>query len=186
MVSTRSHPKDFPEPDLSPSKQTPTRSRKGRWAHTPSNLTLLWLWISIPLVIWDTIYVLFRPHTMPGGWLHRPIYIPYDLYGRIDYVYGWKAFNEHNGFTAAQGTLNVVETLLYIYYLYIVYAYGRPSTVPGRGAPKPATAGILGESRYVDGKMAGVACLVAYSSAIMTVSKTALYCKGTLVCKRKS
>jgi hypothetical protein len=96
-------------------------------------------------------------------------------------VYGWKAFNDHNGFTAAQATMNVIETLMYIYYLYILYAYGRQSTVPGRGAPKPATAGVLGEARYIDGKMAGVAVMVAFTAAIMTVSKTTLYCT-TIFC----
>jgi hypothetical protein len=113
---------------------------------------------------------------MPGGWAHKPLWMPYDLYGRVDYVYGWKAYNDHNGFTAAQGIMNVVETTMYIYYLYILYAYGRSSTAPGRGAPKPATAGVLGEARYLDGKMAGVAVMVAFTAAVMTVSKTLLYC----------
>jgi hypothetical protein len=117
---------------------------------------------------------------MPGGSLHWPLYVPYELYGRVDYIYGWKAFNEHNGFTSAQGMLNIIESLMYMYYLYILYAYGKPSAKQGRGAPKPSTAGFLGQQRVVDGKMAGVAVLVAYSAALMTVSKTVLYCTFTL------
>ena len=177
MVSTRGHPEEFPEPDLTPSRSTPSRVRKGKWAHTPSNLTLIWLFISLPLVAWDTGYVMLRPHSMPGGKLHWPLWAPYDLYGKVDYIYGWKAYNEHNGFTAAQGLLNIVETAMYLYYLYIFYVYGRQSTARGRGAPKPAYVGFLGQQRYVDGRMGALAVLVGYSAAVMTVSKTVLYCE---------
>jgi hypothetical protein len=113
---------------------------------------------------------------MPGGWLHKPIWSPYELYGKVDYIYGWKAYKEHNGFTAAQGLLNLIESLVYIYYLYILYTYGKPSPAPGRGAPRPSKVGFLGEQRYLTGKMAGVAVLVLYSGAMMTLSKTVLYC----------
>lgn len=179
MVGTRGHPEYFSEVDASPSKQTPTRGRKAKWAHTPSNLTLIWIIVSLPLVAWDTGYVMLRPHSMPGGWAHSPIWKPYDLYGKIDYIYGWKAFNENNGFTAAQGFMNIVESLFYIYYVYILYKYGKPSPAPGRGAPKPFTIGFLGEGKYLGGKMAGVAVLVLFSGALMTLSKTILYGKAS-------
>lgn len=175
MVSTRGHPKEFPEPDLTPSRSTPSRARKGKWAHTPSNLAIIWLFISLPLVTWDAGYVMFRPHTMPGGKLHWPIYVPYDLYGRIDYIYGWKAFNERNGFTAAQTMLNLIETAMYTFYMYILFAHGKQSSKHGRGAPRPALAGFLGQQRAVEGKMGALAVLVGYSAAVMTVSKTLLY-----------
>ncbi|EPE36736.1 hypothetical protein GLAREA_08899 [Glarea lozoyensis ATCC 20868] len=173
MVSTRSHPSEFPETSpLSPAKP---RSRKGKWAHTPSNLTLLWLFISLPLVIWDTGYVMLRPYSMPGGILHWPLWKPYDLYGRVDYVYGWKAYNEHNGFTGAQGFLNIVETAMYGFYLYVLFVYGRQSAAKGRGAPGPKSVGWFGEQRYVDGEKGALAVLVGFSAAVMTVSKTVLY-----------
>src|SRR5690242_12203083 len=99
MVSTRSHPDQFPPPDLSPSKSsspaTPSSRRgfpnggdvfrdSGRsstFAHAPTNLTLLWLIVSLPLVAWDTGYILLRPHSMPGGKFHWPLWVPYELYG---------------------------------------------------------------------------------------------------------
>lgn len=180
MVSTRSHPKEFPEPDTTPTKSALSRGRRSTWAHTPSNATLIWLAISLPLVIWDAGYVILRPHSMPGGSLHWPIWSPYELYGQIDHIYGWKAWNAHNGFTAAQTALNVVETSMYFYYLYVLYAHGKPSAAPGRGAPKPAKVGFLGEQRYVDGQKGALAVLVAFSAAVMTVSKTVLYCKCVL------
>jgi hypothetical protein len=167
MVSTRGHPQEFPEPDLTPTKSTPSRARKGKWAHTPSNLAIIWLLVSLPLVAWDTGYVMLRPHSMPGGSLHWPLWVPYDLYGKTDYIYGWKAFESHNGFTAAQGFLNIIESLMYIYYLYILFAFGRQSKAQGRGAPKPSTIGFLGQQRYVDGQRGALAVLVAYSAAVM-------------------
>jgi hypothetical protein len=181
MVSTRGHPKAFPEPDLTPYRSstpskslTPSRARKGKWAHTPSTLTLIWLLISLPLVAWDTGYVMLRPHSMPGGKLQWPLWVPYELYVEMDYVYGWKAFNEHNGFTAAQALLNIVESLMYVYYLYIVYALGQKATA-GRGA-KAAGGGFLAQ-RFVEGQTGALAALVVFSAAVMTLSKTVLYCK---------
>lgn len=152
MVSTRHHPRQFPEPDLPPSRtSTPTktsptksgskstsrsnagsapespvldnespttsviktpkpRARKSSSSaltltghtHTPPLPLLAWLVLSLPLVAWDTLYVLLRPHTMPGGKFHSPFWTPYALYGTVDYMYGWPAWNNHNGFTAAK------------------------------------------------------------------------------------
>jgi hypothetical protein len=187
MVSTRGHPKDFPEPDLTPSKSTPsktsTRARSnGKWAHTPSNLTIIWLFISLPLVAWDTGYVMLRPHSMPGGSLHWPLWVPYDLYGKVDYIYGWKAFNDLNGFTAAQGLLNIVESAMYVYYLYILFTDRKQVAAKGRGAPKPSVVGLLGEQRRVEGVKGALASMVGFSAAVMTVSKTVLYCEFPHVC----
>lgn len=114
---------------------------------------------------------------MPGGAVHWPIWAPYDLYGTVDYIYGWKAFNETNGFTAAQGFMNIVESLMYLYYLYVVLVFGRASPARGRGAPKPKIAGFLGEQRYVDGSKGALAVVVGFSAAVMTFSKTVLYCE---------
>jgi len=119
----------------------------------------LWLFISLPLVIWDAFYVLLRPHTMPGGSLSWPIYSPYALYGTIDYTYGEKAWNDHNGFTAAQTALNVFETAGYLGYLWVVWQYGE------------------GEKRVLRGGWGGVACLTGFALSVMTVSKTVLYCE---------
>ncbi|KAI0841619.1 hypothetical protein F5Y06DRAFT_194904 [Hypoxylon sp. FL0890] len=132
------------------------------WAHAPSKLTLLWFAVSLPLVIWDTGYVLLRPLTMEGGSLHWPLYTPYKLYGEVDHVYGWKAFRARNGFTAAQGTLNLVETAMYCVYLWLYYNAG--ASVKGRAT-----------TRVLSGRPAAVAVLMAFSAAVMTLSKTVLY-----------
>jgi hypothetical protein len=94
---------------------------------------------------------------MEGGALHWPLYVPYKLYGEIDHIYGWKAFNAGNGFTSAQGTLNVVESLLYLAYLYL-WSKGRASDGSFRG------------------RVGGLALLLGWAAAVMTLSKTVLYC----------
>ncbi|KAI4724396.1 hypothetical protein E4T49_07857 [Aureobasidium sp. EXF-10728] len=187
MVSTRSHPQDFLSQRLDDSQvnSSPTtlqsaiqqeeHGQKG-WSHTPSLLTLTWLAISLPLVIWDTFYVFLRPHSMPGGKYQKPLWVPYELYGQVDHVYGWPAYNSGNGFTAAQSGVNIVECVGYIYYLYLVYTYGRTEkNVQGTGAPNKQHVGKLAQSRTVYGKVAGQAVVLLYGVALMTLSKTVLY-----------
>ncbi len=96
---------------------------------------------------------------MPDGSLHAPIFTPYALYGQVDYIYGEKALKEHNGFTAAQASLNIVESAGYVGYLWVVWKYGE------------------GEKRVLGGGWGGVACLVGFALSVMTVSKTVLYCE---------
>jgi hypothetical protein len=204
MVSTRGHPKAFPPPDLSPSKPqaSPTkrstrqtsstldldsgeelspmavapRANTGRprgrsastWSHVPSTATLLWLFISLPLVLWDTGYVLGRPHTMPNGKYHAPLYKPYALYASVDYLYGFPAVEKNQGFTGAQGALNLIETALYAVYLYFVYAHGMVLKAESKA---------LFQKRRLVGKEAGLAVLIGFAAAIMTLSKTVLYCE---------
>ncbi|PFH56979.1 hypothetical protein XA68_15678 [Ophiocordyceps unilateralis] len=145
-------------PPIKVAKRSKRSSRRvasaAGWTHTPSRATLFWMAVSLPLVAWDTVYVLGRPHTMEGGALHWPLWVPYKLYGEVDHIYGWKAFNARNGFTAAQGLLNLVETAMYLFYLGIFV-----------GSP----------SRRLTGRPAAVAVLVGFSAAVMTLSKTLLY-----------
>ncbi|PHH80746.1 hypothetical protein CDD82_1537 [Ophiocordyceps australis] len=126
------------------------------WQHRPTRATLAWLAISLPLVAWDTGYVLLRPHSMAGGWLHWPLWVPYTLYGEVDHVYGWKAWEARNGFTGAQAFLNLVETVLYLGYLWLALRVVQDG---GKGS----------------GRMAGLAVLLGFSAAVMTLSKTVLY-----------
>lgn len=185
MVTTRSARKGTSSSSPSSTRSTPappnstttSRSRRSNnskaqlWAHTPSRATLLWLAVSLPLVVWDSLYVLLRPWTMEGGPLHWPLWVPYKLYGEVDHVYGWKAFRARNGFTAAQGSLNVVETALYLGYLGIYFASARSGGAgQGHGVKKALT-----------GRPAAVAVLLAFSSAVMTLSKTVLYCKPLIL-----
>lgn len=100
---------------------------------------------------------------MPGGKFHSPFWTPYALYGTVDYMYGWPAWNNHNGFTAAQGTLNVLESVMYCWYLYVV----------GSQVVDWSYEGI--SQLEVRGKGVNLAVLIGFSGAVMTVSKTLLY-----------
>ena len=169
MVSTRSASRSGTPASsftVSTPKNTvvgPGRPRKA-YVHTPSLVSLAWLLISLPLVAWDVGYVFGRPHTMPGGWAHKPVWQPYELYGRIDHIYGQKAWESGNGFTGAQSFMNLVETFLYIAYLLMWRANG---TVDPRH----------GGRRVLKGMLAGRAMLLCFAAAVMTLSKTVLYCK---------
>lgn len=136
---------------------------------------MLWLVFSIPLVIWDTGYVLLRPHSMPGGALHK-VWAPYALYGAVDYIYGWPAYKGRNGFTSAQASLNVVETLCYLFYLRVVWTHGK--SIGARGnlvAPRRGVSWFLFDEKHVDGRLGTIALLVVFSASVMTLSKTILY-----------
>lgn len=138
------------------------RAAQKKWTHTPTPLTLLWLFISLPLVIWDTSYVLLRPHSMIGGDLHSPVFIPYALYSTVDYVYGFPAYNGRDGFTGAQSSLNIVETLGYLVYLAIVWKVG-------------TSQGLNGLQRRIEGRWGASAALLGFAISVMTLSKTTLY-----------
>ncbi len=97
---------------------------------------------------------------MEGGSLHW-LWAPYKLYGSVDLVYGWKAYNGHNGFTAAQAFLNILETLAYLYYAYVF-----------AGAASARAANMT-----VGGRRGALGLLVGFSAALMTLSKTVLYCE---------
>lgn len=186
MVSTRSHPRQFPPPQLTPSA-SPTksnalttsskssRSARGKgaaWAHQPPFLATLWLFVSLPLVIWDTGYMLGRPHTMTGGAFHKPIWSPYTLYATVDYIYGFPALEERNGFSGAQSAMNVVETVGYLVYLVALFRLTEQ--------PHSGQVGLLEriQTLRVPGRAGGALVLLALCTSVMTLSKTVLYCKS--------
>ncbi|KAF1980971.1 hypothetical protein K402DRAFT_253505 [Aulographum hederae CBS 113979] len=138
----------------------PSSSISG-WSHTPSPMTLIWLSISLPLVLWDTGYVLLRPHSMLGGTLHAPIWSPYAYYGTVDYQYGLPAWTSKDGFTGAQGWMNAVETSGYLVYLWMWWTMGERQESQ--------------LTRRLEGRAGGLAVIIGLSMSIMTLSKTVLY-----------
>lgn len=104
---------------------------------------------------------------MPGGSLHWPLWTPYELYGRVDHVYGFKAWDAGSGFTGAQGLMNLIETVLYAVYWGLWVRYGRLEGGGGDGLAK----------RRVGGRAGGLAVVVGFGAAVMTLSKTVLYCE---------
>ncbi|KAJ7097615.1 hypothetical protein C8R44DRAFT_949142 [Mycena epipterygia] len=104
----------------------------------------LWFLLTVPVILWDVGYCFMRPRSMEGGDLHW-IWAPYSIYQNVR-VYGVEALKRGDGFTNAQSLLNVVETLLNIFYLYTAHVTAWP--------PAP---------------------LVGFTAAAMTLSKTVLY-----------
>jgi hypothetical protein len=80
-------------------------------------------------------------------------------------MYGFPAWNNKVGFTAAQGALNLLESVIYCFYMYVV----------GKEIVDWSYAGI--KTLEVRGKAVSLAVLLCFSGAVMTVSKTLLYCK---------
>jgi hypothetical protein len=158
----------------SPKHQNPSStvtvsgSRAVGYKHKLDQVIIYWLIVSLPLVLWDSAYVFGRPYTMPGGKLDILLWKPYGIYGNVDFIYGFPAWNAHNGFTAAQSLLNIIETAFYLWYLYII---GRQSFSSDAGTPR---------LEYVSGKGVRSAVLLCFSAAVMTVSKTVLYCEWAL------
>lgn len=118
---------------------------------------------------------------MPGGWLHSPIFKPYALYGQVDHVYGFPEYEKGDGFGSAQGAVNALETVGYATYLYLVAAYGTQEGVKGRGAPRVGGGmGMLQDlsrARSVRGQVGAFAVVLGFATAMVTFSKTLLYCK---------
>lgn len=169
-TTTNNNNKSATPSTTSTSTSTTTNTPTG-WTHTPTILTLAWLAISLPLVAWDTGYVLGRPATMPGGWAHWPLWSPYALYGEVDHVYGFKQWNAGNGFTAAQASLNVVETIMYLVYFTI---WSRAAPAPANNNNNQVTA-ARPRRKSIAGRAAAWAVVFAFSAAVMTLSKTVLY-----------
>jgi len=162
---------DEESPTTTAAKTLTLRTRKSKsstptldgYTHTPSLPLLAWLIVSLPIVAWDTLYVQLRPHTMPGGKLHSPVWTPYALYGATDHIYGWPAWNDRNGFSAAQSAMNVPESAFYCWYLYVV----------GRQVVDWSYNGI--GQLEVKGEGVNLAVLLGFSGAVMTLSKSLLY-----------
>lgn len=222
MVSTRNHPTPLPAPSLAasqnptstPSKPPPNsttrRRRTGgasssssrnkssssalpkKWVYRPHAPTILWLLFSLPLVIWDTVYIFLRPHTFPGGALYYPLYVGYKLYGSVDLVYSVGAYEAGMGFTAAQGAVNALETIGYLGYLAVIVAFGGKGGADleesdddeeeeGEGWAGVVVRKLGFSGTAVGGGWGGVACLCGFAVCVMTVSKTVLYCKSNHV-----
>ena len=125
-------------------------------------------------MVWDTIYIMGRPHTFTGGAIAWPLYVPYELYGRVDPVYSIEAYYSGLGWTGAQGLGNIFETLAYVAYAYIVIVYGRDE---GRAEGILGSLGAIGRRRRVDGFWGAVASLVGYTTFMVTITKSVLYCE---------
>jgi uncharacterized membrane protein (DUF106 family) len=70
--------------------------------------------------------------------------------------------------------MNLVESVLYIFYLWIVFKYGKSRV---KGSQSNMAMWWVKDEKTVPGMTGALGLLVAYSAALMTVAKTILYCK---------
>jgi hypothetical protein len=119
---------------------------------------------------------------MEGGKLQWPIWKPYEIYAKIDHVYGWPGWNNHDGFGGAQGALNAVEVVLYGLYLAIVYNHS-VAAPGGRGVQVgQGVKGLFAGGRRIEGRTGNKALIIGFTAAVMTLSKTVLYCECISQC----
>jgi len=85
----------------------------------------VWLFISNFVVTWDALYIFFRPRSLIGGDLHW-IWKPYGLYESVDLAYSTEHFLKHDGFPAAQATMNIIEIIINWAYLYLCHVSPSP------------------------------------------------------------
>lgn len=145
------------------------------WCHSVSNITVAWLSVSMPLVFWDTLYILLRPHTMKGGALQWPLWKPYEIYAAIDHVYGQPGWDNKDGFGGAQGVLNAVELVLYGLYALVVYHHSLPAPAGTGIQARKGVGAWLSGGRKLRGPSGNRALLLGFAAAVMTLSKTVLY-----------
>nr|CDI52599.1 related to Adiponectin receptor 1 [Melanopsichium pennsylvanicum 4] len=124
--------------------------------HRPRTLVSAWLFLSSFVVAWDVGYILLRPRSMFGGDLHW-LWSPYSLYMNVDYIYGLPSWDTKDGFPAAQSLMNVGESIINLFYIYLVHVKATQASL--------AVAPIWG--------------LIA---VIMTLSKTILYVLNDYCC----
>ena len=70
--------------------------------------------------------------------------------------------------------MNALETGMYLVYAWGVLTQGKREVVEGKGVEGAAGKGAQG------GRRAAKVLLVGFAAAVMTVSKTVLYCKSSL------
>jgi len=132
------------------------------WTHIPRLPVLIWcLWI-FPFTVWDTLYLLLRPHSLPGGKWNEPYFgSTFNTWASVDQIYGAKGWREKDGWVLAQSAMNTLEAGLCVIYVWMVSSYGIGSFW----------------AKTMGRRAGGRACLVGFAAGIVTWVKTAMYCK---------
>lgn len=81
------------------------------------------------------------------------------------------------GFTAAQASLNVAETIMYLYYMSVIFRNG--SGADRFFSCQDLNGFFIGEShKSIHGPGVASGVLVLFSAAVLTLGKTLLYCES--------
>ena len=119
-----------------------------------------------------------RPASFKGGRLAW-IWPGYAWQETIDLTYSWKAYRARLPWAATQSLMNYVEAAGYIAYLGLLVLYAKERPVKGRARRDVPVWEKLWNGYTVGGEMGGIAVLLGFALAVMTLSKTIIYCKLT-------
>ena len=136
-----------------------------------TSVDLIWLFVSPLIVLWDIAYVILRPYSMPGGCLHRPIWIPYGLYGEVDHLYGLQSLENGDGLVIAFAMLNFVESCLYLWCAWKVVSESKSKKSSGRF--------LRVQERHIEGCEGCRVLLLVFATSLMVCVKTILYGMNT-------
>ena len=128
-----------------------------------TSIELVWVFASPLVVLWDVAYVLLRPLSMPGGTIHYPIWVPYELYGRVDHLYGVPALERSDGLVTAYAIINFLESASYIWCAWKIFCESKAS-------PE----GVW----YIEGRVGNRVMLALFSTSLTVCTKTILYGKA--------
>lgn len=134
-------------------------------AHKYTALELIWIFVSPLIVLWDVAYVLLRPHSMPGGAIHRPFWLAYELYGEVDHLYGIKGLERGDGLVTAYAIINLLESVSYMWCAWKLFQQG--DSYHRRRAWL--------QERFLNGYMGSKVLLVIFATSLVVCVKTFLY-----------
>jgi hypothetical protein len=160
----------------SPATTNVSKSSPPEWSHKPKALTLLWLSMAIPVVFMDASFILGRPYTFAGGALHSllgPLWTPWDIYQKVDYVYSKPIFDERDGWPGAQALFNLIETSCYVWYMSSVARY---SVGQSDKTADLMDWQLLFARKSIKGRRGIAMAMVLFTASMVTVVKTLLYC----------
>ncbi|KAF2466905.1 uncharacterized protein BDR25DRAFT_305769 [Lindgomyces ingoldianus] len=131
------------------------------WAHTTRLPILIWCLWAFPFTIWDTLYLLLRPHSLPGQKWHDSYFSHvFAIWASVDHIYGEEGWRNKSGFVLAQSAINVTEATLYMVYIWIILRSGSQ---------------ISASKWRIGGRTGAWAVLVGEVAGCVTATKTAMY-----------
>lgn len=119
------------------------------FTHTPRYKIAVWSLLSYFSIWYDVAYISLRPHTLPGGKWHGPVFKPMVRWAAIDNLYGEQAWNDNDTVLAAKANIGCFEANLHLIYLcHLVRAGGLSwtmgtSRISGRLTAQTVLFGLL-------------------------------------------
>ncbi|KAF1978026.1 hypothetical protein BU23DRAFT_362941, partial [Bimuria novae-zelandiae CBS 107.79] len=69
---------------------------------------------AFPFRLWNAAYIFLRAHAFPHSKWRQPLFEPMVPWATVDCIYGEPSWQNNEGFTAAQGVINLIEVPMYL------------------------------------------------------------------------